>query len=393
MLLLIADVTDDTDIGLLARLRSDPAAVELFYRRHRARVLAYAISRCRQPADVADVVAATFLAALEKPEAFDPQRGEAGAWLIGIAARQWLLLCRAERKQQLLRAEVPPWAPSDADIVRLEEQVDAARASEPAWAALEQVAPGHQEVLRLVGPGGLTAREAAKALGISAGVTALGSRPRTVTAPAPAAAGPSRAGAFLTAKLSASLASEASYMITSRVTQAATGEKLTSWLDPGTGSRRLLLTSAAGTPETAEGVVLRGANATVTTLDYATRTAVTRTEPAAVIQAAQRLGVNVPSPADIRRELSSATVVSEGEARVDGHQAYRVRLVVPPASQAWFRGDDVELYVDTSTYQLVRVTISYKGTLTDTDDLTWTPLAEADLARTRLAVPPGFTSS
>lgn len=227
----------------------------------------------------------------------------------------------------------------------------------------------------------------------AASVTALGSHSRTVPAPAPAAAGPSRAAAFLTAKLSASLADEASYMITSQVTQPATGEKLTSWLDPGTGNRRLLLTDAAGTPETAEGIVIRGANATVTTLDYATRTATTRTEPAAVIQAAQRLGVNVPSPADIRRELSSATVVSEGETSADGHRTYQARLVVPPASQAWFRGDDVELYVDTTTYQLVRVTISYKGTLTDTDDLTWTPLGQADLARTRLVVPAGFTSS
>jgi RNA polymerase sigma-70 factor (ECF subfamily) len=162
-------VTDDTDAGLLARLQSDPAAVDLFYRRHRARVLAYAVRLCRQPADVADVVAATFLAALEKPGSFDPCRGEAGAWLAGIAARQWLLLCRAERKQQLLRAGAPPWAPSDADIVRLEEQIDAARASEPARAALEQVDPGHREVLWLVGPGGLTAREAAAVLGISPG--------------------------------------------------------------------------------------------------------------------------------------------------------------------------------------------------------------------------------
>lgn len=162
-------MTDDTDAGLLARLQSDPEAVDLFYRRHRARVLAYAISRCRQPADVADVVAATFLAALEKPESFDPRRGEAGAWLIGIAARQWLLLCRAERRQRLLRAGAPPWAPSDADIARLEEQIDAERASEPARAALERIDPGHREVLRLVGPSGLTAREAAAALGISPG--------------------------------------------------------------------------------------------------------------------------------------------------------------------------------------------------------------------------------
>jgi RNA polymerase sigma-70 factor (ECF subfamily) len=167
---LIVHVTDDTDAGLLARSRIDPAAVELFYRRHRARVLAYAMSRCRQPADVADVVAATFLAALEKPESFDPRKGEAGAWLVGIATRQWLLLCRSERKQQQLRAEAAPaWAPSDADIIRLEEQIDAARASEPAWAALSEASPVHREVLQLVGPGGLSARDAAAVLGISTG--------------------------------------------------------------------------------------------------------------------------------------------------------------------------------------------------------------------------------
>jgi RNA polymerase sigma-70 factor (ECF subfamily) len=162
-------MTDDTDSGLLARLQSDPAALEVFYRRHRDRVVAFAAGRCRQPADVTDLVAATFLAVLEKPGSFDPRRGEAGAWLIGIAARQWLLLCRAERKQQHLRDRAPSWELSSDDIARLEEQIDAARASEPAWAALDQIGPRHSEVLRLVGPDGLTPREAAAALGISAG--------------------------------------------------------------------------------------------------------------------------------------------------------------------------------------------------------------------------------
>jgi RNA polymerase sigma factor (sigma-70 family) len=162
-------VTDDTDTGLLARLQSDPAALEVFYRRHRDRVVAYAVRRCRQPADVPDLVAATFLAVLEKPGSFDPRRGDAGAWLIGIAARQWLLLCRAERRQQRLRERAPARELSGDDIARLEEQIDAARASEPAWAALEQIGLRHSEVLRLVGPDGLTPREAAAALGISAG--------------------------------------------------------------------------------------------------------------------------------------------------------------------------------------------------------------------------------
>lgn len=162
-------MTDDTDAGLLARLQTDPAALEVFYLRHRDRVVAYAARRCRQPADVTDLVAATFLAVLEKPGSFDPRRGEASAWLLGIAARQWLLVCRAERKQQDLQHRARSWELSDDDIARLEEQIDAARAGEPAWAALDQIAPRHSEVLRLVGPDGLTPREAAAALGISAG--------------------------------------------------------------------------------------------------------------------------------------------------------------------------------------------------------------------------------
>jgi hypothetical protein len=100
----------------------------------------------------------------------------------------------------------------------------------------------------------------------------------------------------------------------------------------------------------------------------------------------------VPTPADIRRELSSAVLVSQGQAEADGHRTYRVRMVVPPASQSWFPGDDVELYVNTSTYQLVRTTISHQGTLLDTDDLTWTPKATANLSLTRLTVPAGFTN-
>lgn len=162
-------MTDETDAALLARVQSDPTALEVFYRRHRDRVLAYAVRRCREPADATDLVAATFLAVLEKPGSFDPRRGDAGAWLIGIAARQWLLLCRAELKQRHFRERAPTRELSSDDIARLEDQIDAARASQPAWAALDRIDPRHSEVLRLVGPDGLTSREAAAVLGISAG--------------------------------------------------------------------------------------------------------------------------------------------------------------------------------------------------------------------------------
>jgi hypothetical protein len=190
----------------------------------------------------------------------------------------------------------------------------------------------------------------------------------------------------------ASLAAENSYMITSKVTQSSTGQTLTSWIDPATGNRRLLLTNAAGASEATEGIVIHGGKATVTTIDYAAHTVTTHTEPAAAIRNDARLGVNVPSPSDIRSELRSATLLKEGQAEVDGRHTYRMRMIVPPASQTWFPGDDVELYVDTSTYQLVRTTISHKGTLQATDDLTWTPRSTADLSQTKVTIPAGFTS-
>lgn len=236
----------------------------------------------------------------------------------------------------------------------------------------------------LAGAGALTVGAAAAAVG----VTTLGTHSQPPAAPAPAHPVTT---AYLTAKLSATLADEDGYVITSSVRQAATGEKMTSWTDPATGGQRLLLTSANGTPEIAEGIVTRGATSTVTTVDYASHTVTTRAEPAAVIQNDARLGVSVPSPSGIRNELRSATLVREGQADVSGHQTYRLRMTVPPPSQKWFPGDDVELYADTSTYRLVRITISHNGRLLDTDDLVWTPRSSTDLSQTRLSVPAGFT--
>jgi len=224
------------------------------------------------------------------------------------------------------------------------------------------------------------------------GVIAIGSHSPGAPSHGPTPAARPTTAAFVTARLSASLAAEARYLITSKVTQNATGQTLTSWLDPATGNRRLLLANAAGASEIAEGIVIHGANATVTTLDYAARTVTTDTEPAATIRTDARLGVNVPSPGEIRKELRAATLVSEGRAVVDGHHTYRLRLTVPPASQAWFPGDDVELYVDASTYQLVRTTISRHGRLQDTDDLTWTPRSTADLSLAKVIIPAGFST-
>lgn len=73
------------DDELLRRCRSDPQALEEFYRRHVRRLTLYAATRCALAEDVADLVAATFVATLESADRFDPSRGEAFPWLVGIA--------------------------------------------------------------------------------------------------------------------------------------------------------------------------------------------------------------------------------------------------------------------------------------------------------------------
>jgi hypothetical protein len=53
--------SEPTDKDLLSQLTTDPAAFETFYWRHLDRVIGFTARRVREPADVADVVAATFL--------------------------------------------------------------------------------------------------------------------------------------------------------------------------------------------------------------------------------------------------------------------------------------------------------------------------------------------
>lgn len=82
-----------TDEALLSRARSDPDAFELFYRRHVERIIRFAARRTTSPHEVADLVADVFVAAISSLDHFDPGRGDAVAWLYGIAnnvaANRW----------------------------------------------------------------------------------------------------------------------------------------------------------------------------------------------------------------------------------------------------------------------------------------------------------------
>jgi RNA polymerase sigma factor (sigma-70 family) len=160
--------SEPTDEELLGCLSSDPAAFEIFYRRHVDRVVGFAARRVSQPADAADLVAATFVTVLTAARSYDPRRGEPGAWLLGITAR---LIANARRRRARESAALARIAGrrliDQSDIDRLEERIDAARSSQAVLAALGRLRPRAREALLLVSAEGLRPAEAARVLGIS----------------------------------------------------------------------------------------------------------------------------------------------------------------------------------------------------------------------------------
>ncbi len=104
------------DEELLALSVREPEAFGAFYRRHVNRVTGFV--RTRAPADIAaDVVAEVFAVALRDRHRFDPDRGTAPGWLIGIASHKLTDAKRTgrvqRRAQQRLGMQAIEWSEED----------------------------------------------------------------------------------------------------------------------------------------------------------------------------------------------------------------------------------------------------------------------------------------
>jgi RNA polymerase sigma factor (sigma-70 family) len=154
---------------LLARAAVDMAAFEAVYRRYVGNVTAFAVTRCRSAADVADVVAQTFVRLLQVADRFDHERGAPLSFILAIAGNTVRDHYQGTQRRARLVHRLAGRDMLDGDETeRVEAALDAARAAAAAEAALAEGPAGDEEVVRMVAAGA-SPTEAASALGISPG--------------------------------------------------------------------------------------------------------------------------------------------------------------------------------------------------------------------------------
>lgn len=150
------------------------AEFEKVYRAHVGMVTAYFARRSADPQTVADLTADTFVRAITSFATFDPVKGSARAWLIGIASRVFAGHCEAHSQRSHSARRVAGQRVLDADAVdELVDRIDAEQAGGALLARLAELPRLDREVVELVDLDGLSPKEAAEALGVTAGAVRI----------------------------------------------------------------------------------------------------------------------------------------------------------------------------------------------------------------------------
>lgn len=158
-----------TDRELLVASRVDTGAFEELYRRQVGATIRFAARRAERPSDVVDLVAAVWLEVVASLDRYEPHRGDALPWILGIAAN----LCAVDRRRRAREREVVRRlggrrALDDDDFERLESAIDAHAVAPALRRGLRELPPAERGVAELVLLEGLTPAQAAEALGIRA---------------------------------------------------------------------------------------------------------------------------------------------------------------------------------------------------------------------------------
>lgn len=152
--------------ALVAPVEEAPPAADLafdrLYRTSRDDVYAYAASLLRDSGAAEEVTATAFERAYRKRSRFDPSRGEARAWLFGIARNAALDELRRRGRRAELAAD-----PADLDAAAVEESAERAERRIAISAALASLEPRERELIALKFFAGLSNKEIAAVVGVS----------------------------------------------------------------------------------------------------------------------------------------------------------------------------------------------------------------------------------
>jgi len=159
--------------ALVAAARDDATAFGALYRRYVERIYAFAYRRTWTPEAAEDVTAATFERALRHLERFDTDGAGFGPWLFRIAANELVDHYRregrhrSERGQRGLHVLANHTVEDDLDPIERDDEV------REMIEALDTLRPRYQRALTLRYLAGLSADEAAEAMGCSKPVLAV----------------------------------------------------------------------------------------------------------------------------------------------------------------------------------------------------------------------------
>ena len=140
--------------------------MESFYRDHVEAVQRFVARRVSEPHLAADLTADIFLAAVDSAATYDSSRGPVVAWLYGVGRNA--IAAEARRRARELHAvrriEGRRLVDGSA-LARIEERLDAERASRRLYRAIEECR-GHRALLELLALDGLSVADAARVLGV-----------------------------------------------------------------------------------------------------------------------------------------------------------------------------------------------------------------------------------
>jgi len=144
------------------------AEFEQVYRGNFDLVMAYFARRCAEPQVVADLASETFVRAAGAFGGFDPRRGSARAWLLGISAHVFARHCAQTANGRDAVARLAQRRPLDVDETEeLAARIDAERAGRELIVRCAGLPESERAAVELVDLAGLTPKEAATALGVS----------------------------------------------------------------------------------------------------------------------------------------------------------------------------------------------------------------------------------